>query len=154
MWKVGKDLEELGWMEAFSARLGAAQLWSVCNLWEWDRNGHNASYLIYLICISPRAFIKPSAWLILKHRVTLDTYFDIGISRTESLWTDVPAAVNADICKWGLCLVLTLPSWQCVPDTAFCSAVGHGGPGGSVLSACPSPHCALLVTQHDSHPIE
>lgn len=94
----------------------------MCNLREWDRNGHKIWYLIQLVCISPRAFIKPSVLLILKHRAAPDLGFDTAVSGTESRRQMSPllslqtSASEGGPAAAGPCPVLTPPSWQHVWD--------------------------------------
>lgn len=107
--------------------------------------------LIWLVCISPRACFKPSAFITLKHGVTLHLDFDVAMSRAErqrqASWLLSPQTSASE----G-----ELHSSRSVPGADSVLAAARAGrrssPRGSMLSACPGPHCARLVTGHSAQP--
>ena len=104
-----------------------------------------------LVCISPSTCFKPSAFIILKHGVPLHLDFDAAVSRAErqrqASWL---LSLQASASEGEPCSSRSTPG----ADTVLVAACAgrRSSPRGSVLSACPGPHCARLVTGHGAHP--
>ena len=103
------------------------------------------------VSISPSACFKPSAFIILKHGVTLHLDFDAATSRAErqrqASWL---LSLQTSASEGKPCSSRSAPGADTVSVAA--RAGRRSCPRGSVLAACPGPHCARLVTGHGAHP--
>lgn len=112
----------------------------------WD-----SSQIWCLICISPAPCFKPSAFIILKHGVTLHLDFDAAMSRAErQRQASQLLSLQTSVCEGEPCSSRSAPGADTVL-VAVCAGC-RPSPRGSVLSVCPGPHRAGLVTGHGAHP--